>query len=84
VVVNRFHKAGGGDAEIDLAKALGRELAEKVEANYADYEVLADRDRSNLSRLTKRLSGEPVLVVPELDGDVHDLDGLAQMVEHLY
>jgi anion-transporting ArsA/GET3 family ATPase len=84
VVVNRFHEAGGGDAEIDLAKALGGELAEKVEANYADYQVLADRDRSNLNRLTKRLSGEPVLVVPELDGDVHDLDGLAQMVEHLY
>ena len=84
VVVNRFHEAGGGDAAIDLAKALGPELAEKVEANYADYEVLADRDRSNLSRLTKRLSGEPVLVVPELDGDVHDLDGLAQMVEYLY
>jgi anion-transporting ArsA/GET3 family ATPase len=83
VVVNRFHDARRGD-EIDLDAALGAELAAKVEASYEDYKVLADRDRSNLRRLTKRLSGEPVIVVPELDGDVHDLDGLAQMVEHLW
>jgi anion-transporting ArsA/GET3 family ATPase len=84
VVVNRFHEARGDEVEIDLAKELGADLAEKVEANYTDFEVLADRDRANLHRLTKRLSGEPVVVVPELDGDVHDLDGLGQMVEHLY
>jgi anion-transporting ArsA/GET3 family ATPase len=84
VVVNRFHDARGSDEEIDLVDALGAELAEKVEANYEDYEVLAGRDRTNLRRLTKRLSGEPVIVVPELDGDVHDLDGLAEMVDHLY
>ena len=83
VVVNRFHDARAGE-EIDLATALDAELAERVEANYEDYKVLANRDRTNLRRLTKRLSGEPVIVVPELDGDVHDLDGLAQMVEHLY
>jgi anion-transporting ArsA/GET3 family ATPase len=83
VVVNRFHDARGGD-EVDLARALGTELAAKIEANYEDYEVLAARDRANLRRLTKRLKGEPVIVVPELDGDVHDLDGLAQMVESLY
>jgi anion-transporting ArsA/GET3 family ATPase len=83
VVVNRFHDARGGK-RVDLVEALGADLAAKVEANYKDYEVLAKRDRANLRRLTKRLSGEPVIVVPELDGDVHDLDGLAEMVEHLY
>jgi anion-transporting ArsA/GET3 family ATPase len=84
VVVNRFHDTRGGGTKIDLERTLGPELATKVEANYKDYEVLIRRDRANLSRLTKRLKGEPVLVVPELDGDVHDLDGLAAMVEHLY
>jgi anion-transporting ArsA/GET3 family ATPase len=83
VVVNRFHDARGGK-KVDLVEALGTDLAAKVEANYKDYEILAKRDRANLSRLTRRLSGEPVIVVPELDGDVHDLDGLAEMVEHLY
>jgi anion-transporting ArsA/GET3 family ATPase len=84
VVVNRYHDARAGDEPIDLMEALGADLAAKVEANYKDYEVLADRDRANLGRLTERLNGEPVIVVPELDSDVHDLDGLAQMVEHLY
>jgi anion-transporting ArsA/GET3 family ATPase len=84
VVVNRYHDTRGGRRKIDLEAALGPELAAKVEANYKDYAVLTRRDRTNLSRLTKRLSGEPVIVVPELDGDVHDLGGLAEMVEHLY
>jgi anion-transporting ArsA/GET3 family ATPase len=83
VVVNRFHDARGGK-KIDLEAALGAELAAKVEASYHDYRVLADRDRKNLSRLTERLSGEPVIVVPELDGDVHDVDGLAEMEAHLF
>jgi anion-transporting ArsA/GET3 family ATPase len=83
VVVNRFHDDRGG-TEVDLVGALGAGLADKVEENYADFEVLADRDRTNLRRLTRRLSGEPVIVVPELDGDVHDLDGLAEMVAHLF
>jgi hypothetical protein len=84
VVVNRFHVARGSEEEIDLAATFPPELAAKIEANYADFQVLSDRDRTNLGRLTGRLSGEPILVVPELDGDVHDLDGLAAMVTHLW
>jgi anion-transporting ArsA/GET3 family ATPase len=84
VVVNRFHNVGGGGDRVDLVAALGKDLAAKVDAAYADYQVLASRDRANLGRLTQRLTGEPVIVIPELDGDVHDLDGLALMVEHLY
>jgi anion-transporting ArsA/GET3 family ATPase len=80
VVVNRFHDARGGATQIDLPA----ELAAKVEAAYRDYQVLATRDRANLRRLTERTRGEPVIVVPELDGDVHDLAGLAAMVEHLF
>jgi anion-transporting ArsA/GET3 family ATPase len=83
-VVNRFHDARADDDSVDLVAELGEELAAKVEANFADYKVLADRDRANLSRLTKTLNGEPVLVIPELDGDVHDLSGLTEMVNHLY
>jgi anion-transporting ArsA/GET3 family ATPase len=84
VVVNRFHGAGGSEDAVDLEAILPAELAAKIAANYADFQVLSDRDRSNLRRLTERLSGEPVLVVPELDGDVHDLDGLAAMATHLW
>ena len=83
VVVNRFHDTRAGTT-VDLASELGPELAAKLEASYEDYLVLAHRDQTNLGRLTKRLDGEPVVVVPELDGDVHDLNGLAAMVSHLY
>lgn len=83
-VVNRFHDARATREEIDLVGALGQPLATKVEANFADYRALANRDRANLRLLTERLNGEPVIVVPELDGDVHDLAGLAAMAEHLY
>jgi anion-transporting ArsA/GET3 family ATPase len=82
-VVNRFHDVRGG-GEVDLVKALGPELAQKVEANFADYKAVAARDRTNLKRLTARLDGEPVIVIPELDGDVHDLQGLSSMVKHLF
>jgi anion-transporting ArsA/GET3 family ATPase len=81
-VVNRFHDLSGGE-DLDLEAALGPNLAAKVEANFLDYRELADRDRKNLARLTKRLNGEPVVVVPELDGDVHDLDGLREMTRYL-
>jgi anion-transporting ArsA/GET3 family ATPase len=84
VVVNRFHDTSGPRTEVDLEAALGPELAAKVEANFKDFNVLATRDKANLKRLTKRLDREPVVVVPEFDGDVHDLDGLAAMVAHLY
>ena len=83
-VVNRFHQTRGDGNGIDLRALVGDELAEKVEASFADYKVIASRDRANLRRLTKRLSGEPVIVIPELDGDVHDLEGLEAMVSHLY
>ncbi len=82
-VVNRFHDLSGG-AKSDLEETLDPELVAKIQANFDDYKALADRDRANLSRLTEKLDGEPVVVIPELDGDVHDLDGMRRMAEHLW
>ena len=39
--------------------------------------ALAERDQANLDELRRRLRRRPLLEVPVLDGDVHDLDGLA-------
>jgi anion-transporting ArsA/GET3 family ATPase len=77
-VVNRFHDVGGDAPPLPVAK-LGRELAAKVAANWEDYRELAARDRGNLERLTSELGNDPLIVVPELDGDVHDLEGLRAM-----
>jgi anion-transporting ArsA/GET3 family ATPase len=81
-VVNRFHDVRGKDP--DLLSLLGEQLAAKVSANLTDYQALAARDRANLERLTAELGDEPLIVVPELDGDVHDLDGLRALAAHLF
>ena len=44
--------------------------------------MLVRRDRDTISRLTATVDREPVLV-PHLDGEVQDLQGLARIAEHL-
>jgi anion-transporting ArsA/GET3 family ATPase len=84
-VANRVHPLveANGDAA-QLTALLGEELAQKVERNLEDYRRLAEHDRQNLDLLRKRLKRKPLLHVPELDDDVHDLAGLARMNAHLF
>jgi anion-transporting ArsA/GET3 family ATPase len=89
VVVNRVHHdllAGGepDDVRPALSRALGDELAAKVAENLHDYHVLAARDDRNVARLADALGDEPLLLVPQLDDDVHDLEGLLQMHRYLF
>jgi anion-transporting ArsA/GET3 family ATPase len=81
-VVNRFHDARG--EQVDLEPLLGADLAARVGANFSDYKQLAARDRANLKRLVAELGDDPLIVVPELDGDVHDVDGLRAVASHLF
>ena len=88
-VVNRVHHDMLGDGEPDaldaaLAKALGPELATRVAQNFHDYHVLARRDAANITRLEEELDGRPMLLVPHLDGDVHDIEGLLRMHRYLF
>ncbi|HTU28213.1 MAG TPA: ArsA-related P-loop ATPase [Solirubrobacteraceae bacterium] len=91
-VVNRVHPdrlAGvGADETLDaLADALGADLAERVAAALEDDQVLARRDRRNLDRLAEELGGAdgpPILRVPQLDGDVHDVAGLQHVRAFLF
>jgi len=84
VVVNRMHPLAADDHRADLARLLGDELGSKVLRNLADYRLLADRDRASLERLRSKLGRKPMICVPELDDDVHDLSGLARMNEYLF
>jgi anion-transporting ArsA/GET3 family ATPase len=90
-VVNRVHHdmLGDGDGELDaldaaLAKELGPALASRVAQNFHDYHVLARRDGGNVARLEQELDGRPMVLVPHLDGDVHDIAGLLQMHRYLF
>jgi anion-transporting ArsA/GET3 family ATPase len=92
LVVNRVHplSAGGrpGD-EIDeaaLAAELGGDaaLARKVARTLREFRALAHRDAAAIERLARETGdGQPILV-PQLDGDVHDVDGLIALHRHLF
>jgi anion-transporting ArsA/GET3 family ATPase len=86
VIVNRVtdqELLHGDDVQDDLAALLGDKLGRKVARNYEDYRELAVRDHESIERL-RHETGEPLILVPHLDDDVHDLDGLAAMNRHLF
>ena len=46
--------------------------------------VLARRDMHNIERLQIELNGRPLLLVPHLDDDVHDIEGLLRVRRYLF
>jgi anion-transporting ArsA/GET3 family ATPase len=89
VVVNRVHHDMLGDRDPeDLIGALEAELdpllAERVAQNFLDYHVLARRDDRNIARLAEEVDGRPLLLVPHLDDDVHDIEGLLRVRRYLF
>jgi anion-transporting ArsA/GET3 family ATPase len=89
VIVNRVHHDMLGDAEPDrldaaLEDTVEPELARAVAQNFHDYHVLARRDDHNIGRLRSELYDRPLLLVPQLDDDVHDFHGLARVHRYLF
>jgi anion-transporting ArsA/GET3 family ATPase len=89
VVVNRVHHDLLGEAEVEdvsteLAAQLGDKLADRVADNFRDYHVLARRDTHNIERLGSQLRDDRLLLVPYLDEDVHDIEGLARLNRYLF
>jgi len=60
------------------------DLSRRLALNLAEYELLAERDERNVDLLRKRLGGAPLIRVPYLDTDVHDLGGLAEIDRYLF
>ncbi len=89
LIVNRVHRQGlDGHTAEELARLLSDELGEalaaRVASNLADFDVLARRDRESVAALSSALGEHDPLLVPQLDGDVQDLRGLAIIAEHLF
>ena len=89
VVVNRVHHDLLGNAEVgdvsdELTAELGDKLAGRVADNFRDYHVLARRDAHNIERLGHQLRDDRLLLVPYLDEDVHDIEGLARLDRYLF
>jgi len=87
VVANRVYRRAPAHrdqlaAEVDAL--VGGPLARKVIRTWEDERRLADRDRESLELLRGRLGRKPMIEVPHLDEDVHDLVGLERMNKHLF
>ncbi len=81
LVVNRLHRASGNGSP---PAGLDADLAHRVETAAHELAALAERDEANVAHLRSALGGPPTIVVPELDGDVHDVEGLALVREYLF
>jgi anion-transporting ArsA/GET3 family ATPase len=91
LIVNRVDPGVGEAAPLDpevvadeLAAGLGVPLARKVARTVADAQVLAARDAASIALLRRELGDPEPILVPHLDGDVHDVDGLVAIHRHLF
>jgi anion-transporting ArsA/GET3 family ATPase len=82
LVVNRLHRPPEGNGK--LPTSLDEDLARRVTTAAEELEALAEREAHNLADLRARLGDPPTIVVPELDDDVHDVEGLALVRDHLF
>jgi anion-transporting ArsA/GET3 family ATPase len=82
LVVNRLHPRPAGNGA--LPADLDQDLAKRVETAAHELAALAERDAANVEHLRTTLGDPPTIVVPELDGDVHDVEGLALVRGHLF
>ncbi len=89
VIVNKVHyeteeDLGQGQVGDELRGPLGDDLAERVAANFADYQALAVRDAENVAHLARELQAQGVIRVPHMDEDIHDLEGLLKIDRYLF
>jgi anion-transporting ArsA/GET3 family ATPase len=89
LIVNRVQFDGLGGHSLEqlqalLAPELGERLSARVAGNLADFDVLAQRDRATIERLSGQLREPHPILVPHLDEDIRDLAGLARLAEHLF
>jgi anion-transporting ArsA/GET3 family ATPase len=88
-VINRFQPDPGLETDPvtfagELQDAFGEPLATRIAEAFADYRLLARRDAVSVERLRSGMRDRPTLLVPQLDGDVHDIDGLLRLQQALF
>ncbi len=92
LVINRVHRLDAGVESLptpeavaaELGPELGAKLAAKVARTYGEALAIAERDAAAIQRLCAQTGERDPVIVPELDGDVHDVAGLAAVHAHLF
>ncbi|HEX3540181.1 MAG TPA: ArsA-related P-loop ATPase [Acidimicrobiales bacterium] len=87
LVVNRMHPHFGPPPSVltspEAASAPDAAMLLRLVENLRDLDRIAEREERHLGDLTRRVAPAPVVRVPLLDDDVHDLPGLMQVGRHL-
>jgi len=89
-IVNRTHpefgegSAGEAAGAADDARAGDHELLGVLWENVATLRSMRDLELDVIAPLADIVGGERLVVLPLLDGDVHDLDGLWLIAAHLF
>ena len=52
--------------------------------NWASLGAVAEREESHVAALATQVAPAPVARVPLLDGDIHDLDGVQTVADHMF
>jgi anion-transporting ArsA/GET3 family ATPase len=87
LIVNRMHPRfteGLAEANRKRAETLAGTDLGGLYDNLADFALVASREEEHLAGLADQVDPAPVVRVPFLESDVHDLEGLAEIGEHLF
>jgi anion-transporting ArsA/GET3 family ATPase len=90
LIVNRVHPSFGATTATAAAGAAQRAETLAGSAigglyrNLADFQAVASRERGHLAGLADAVAPAPVVWVPFLRTDVHDLDGLDAVAAHVF
>ena len=88
LIVNRVQldlvKGDPAEVAAELEPELGPKLTAKVATTLEELTLLAHRDGESLERLVDELDEPDPVVVPLLEGDVHDVDGLVAVHRYLF
>ncbi len=86
LILNRMHPAFGAnlaEAARERATTLkGTEIG-GLYANLAEFQLVASREEEHLAGLAEAVAPAPVVRVPFLSTDVHDIQGLTEVASHL-
>ena len=92
LIINRVHSVGDGDQAAPTLAAVASQLggqfdeplAAKLLSSYSDALALAERDAATIARLKEETGELEPVIVPELEGDVHDVEGLVAIHNQLF
>jgi len=88
LVVNRVHiladETPPGPDDAGAVPGLEPALARKALKTLAEFRALGARDAATIAALRDAVGDADPILIPHLDGDVHDLDGLVLVHRHLF